>query len=120
MNRWRFLLLIISLASPLFASDGERGAGKNFVMYIQEQYGYAPYAFRTKEGSYLSISQGDTIRKISESGELLWQRTAWTQGANVQYVWLEGIAETADGYVLAGSTWDWHDIPTGLHSQAGK
>jgi hypothetical protein len=97
-----FLLLLVSFTSPLFASNSGQGVGTNFVMYIQEQNGYAPpYAFRTSEGSYLSISHFEIIRKISESGEIVWQRTIAPPD-----VWLNGIAETADGYVVVGSTWD--------------
>jgi hypothetical protein len=106
-----FLLLVVSLASPLFPSDSVRSAEKNFVMYIEEEFGYSPNAIRTTEGSYVSITQGDTVRKISESGQILWQQKLLFQISNEQYLLLDGIAETDHGYILVGGTYDWDDIP---------
>jgi hypothetical protein len=107
-----FLILLVSLASPLFPGDSGQGAGKNFVMFIEEEFGYSPNFIRTTEGSYVSITAGTFLRRISESGEMNLQREVYFPlSTNEQYGWLGAIAETNDGYILVGAIWDWDDIP---------
>ncbi len=64
-------------------------------------------AIQTTDGSYVSISTGDTftffiVRKISSSGQRIWERTLSFQLPSGGFVLMNGIAETVDGLVLAG------------------
>src|SRR5262245_41824761 len=114
MNWKRFLvgclLSLIILASPMFANG--QGTQKNLVMHMEEE-GYAepPNAIQTKDGSYVTISAGNTVRNISEAGQILWQRTLSFQTTSMEYAWFSAIKEADQGYIVVGSIYDWDDIP---------
>src|SRR5437870_3989674 len=99
------VMLLVCLASPLF-SENESAKVNPFVRKVVGA-GQVIDVIQTRDGNYVSLSRvrdaDFLIRKVTLSGSRVWERSLSFQLASGAFVKLSRIAQTTDGYVLAGS-----------------
>ena len=116
-----FLLTVISILVPVLLFAGQQSLEENSAKLFAKEIdgiGRLVTAIQTTDGNYLTVSVTNldgiigsraiehTINKLSSSGKSLWKKSFQINGDDPNgyygYSGIRSIAETMDGYVLAG------------------
>jgi len=105
INRFNILVIVLIFVIAVMMLAGNDARAAAFVKKVQ---GFGPIltGVHTTDGSFVSLSTTENnscvVRKTSASGKWIWERTLSFQTAEGGFVFMHGIAQTNDGFVLVG------------------